>query len=161
MNRESCDRYRTYASLRLDDQLSRFEQALLDRHLETCAACQVFAADIAEQAHLLRASELVQPALSFNPKKPGRAHPARVVGAALALAAAAAVVLPFVTSVGPAGQGSNAEASSTPLLQAYLATPTASASLQVPRVRLVPASMLDGPVRGSHGISSSGEPTID
>ena len=33
------------ASLRLDGELSELEEELLDRHLETCAACRAFEAD--------------------------------------------------------------------------------------------------------------------
>src|SRR5215217_9699974 len=53
-----CDRARTYASLRLDGELSEFESALLDAHLASCAACRTFAVEVAEITAELRAAEL-------------------------------------------------------------------------------------------------------
>ena len=44
-----CSRARFWVSLRLDDQLSELEGALLDAHLAACPACSSFAAE-SEQA---------------------------------------------------------------------------------------------------------------
>ena len=41
-----CDRAREYASLRLDGELSEFERALLDSHIERCPSCRAFADDL-------------------------------------------------------------------------------------------------------------------
>lgn len=49
-----CERARTYASLRLDGELSDFEHALLDSHLAGCGACRAFAADVAALTGELR-----------------------------------------------------------------------------------------------------------
>jgi anti-sigma factor RsiW len=53
-----CDRARTYVSLRLDGELSDFEQALLEAHLESCASCRVFATEMSEITAELRVSQL-------------------------------------------------------------------------------------------------------
>jgi predicted anti-sigma-YlaC factor YlaD len=41
-----CERARECASLRLDGELSEFEQALLNAHLGRCEPCRVFAAEL-------------------------------------------------------------------------------------------------------------------
>jgi predicted anti-sigma-YlaC factor YlaD len=54
-----CDRAREYASLRLDGELSDFERALLDSHLERCPSCRAFADDLVGVTHRLRTAPLV------------------------------------------------------------------------------------------------------
>ncbi|MGH3013254.1 MAG: zf-HC2 domain-containing protein, partial [Gaiellaceae bacterium] len=49
-----CERARQWTSLRLDDELSPLETELLDRHLETCAGCRVFAEDVRWASDVLR-----------------------------------------------------------------------------------------------------------
>jgi predicted anti-sigma-YlaC factor YlaD len=56
-----CDRAREYASLRLDGELSDFERALLDSHLERCPSCRAFADDLAGVTQQLRTAPLVSP----------------------------------------------------------------------------------------------------
>lgn len=51
-----CERARTYASLRLDGELSDFEHALLESHLAGCEACRAFAADVDALTGELRAA---------------------------------------------------------------------------------------------------------
>jgi predicted anti-sigma-YlaC factor YlaD len=51
-----CERARTYASLRLDGELSEFERALLESHIAGCGACRAFAADLDALTSELRAS---------------------------------------------------------------------------------------------------------
>src|SRR6266545_4622365 len=43
----ACDRARQAVSLGLDSELSQLERVLLERHLDRCAACAEFAADLA------------------------------------------------------------------------------------------------------------------
>ncbi|MDQ3778442.1 MAG: zf-HC2 domain-containing protein [Actinomycetota bacterium] len=43
---KQCERARESASLRLDGELSEFEQALLTAHLSRCEACRVFAHEL-------------------------------------------------------------------------------------------------------------------
>jgi len=54
----ACDRSRAWISLRLDDELSRFEHVLLGAHLALCSDCRKFADDVAWQAESLRAAPL-------------------------------------------------------------------------------------------------------
>jgi predicted anti-sigma-YlaC factor YlaD len=62
-----CDRAREYASLRLDGELSEFERALLDSHLERCPSCRAFADDLVGVTQRLRTAPLVEvPALSVS-----------------------------------------------------------------------------------------------
>jgi len=45
-----CDRAREYSSRSLDGELSDFERALLETHLERCDACRAYAAAVAAAA---------------------------------------------------------------------------------------------------------------
>lgn len=53
-----CDRAREYSSRSLDGELSDFERALLDTHLERCDACRTYAAELAEIVTRLRTAPL-------------------------------------------------------------------------------------------------------
>jgi len=54
----ACDRSRAWISLRLDDELSRFEHVLLGAHLALCRDCRRFAEDVSWQTHALRAAPM-------------------------------------------------------------------------------------------------------
>jgi predicted anti-sigma-YlaC factor YlaD len=56
-----CDRAREYASLRLDGELSDFESALLDSHIERCPSCRAFAEDLVGVTERLRTARLERP----------------------------------------------------------------------------------------------------
>ena len=56
-----CDRAREYASLRLDGELSDFESALLDSHIERCPSCRAFAEDLVNVTDRLRTAPLERP----------------------------------------------------------------------------------------------------
>jgi predicted anti-sigma-YlaC factor YlaD len=51
-----CDRARQWASLELDDELSTFERALLENHLDDCPSCAQFHAEIGGLTGALRAA---------------------------------------------------------------------------------------------------------
>src|SRR5688572_4306769 len=53
-----CERAREWLSLSLDGELSRFERALVDRHLSTCAECAAFGAELAAFTERVRATPL-------------------------------------------------------------------------------------------------------
>jgi predicted anti-sigma-YlaC factor YlaD len=53
----SCERAREWASLRLDAELSEFEQALLDAHLERCPPCAEYAGNVTTATKALRSAE--------------------------------------------------------------------------------------------------------
>ena len=88
-----CERARAWASLRLDDELSQLESALLDAHLRACASCRAFAAQIAASTAAVRGAGLVAlPHPVLMPVRRRRAHRgvAGAVAAAAMLAASAA-----------------------------------------------------------------------
>lgn len=84
-----CERTRAWASLSLDSELSEFERALFQSHLERCAECASFSADIASVTSELRAAPLE--ALPHPITLPARRR--RFGGSALRVGAAAAVVV--------------------------------------------------------------------
>jgi anti-sigma factor RsiW len=51
-----CDRARQWASAAVDGELSTFERALLDAHLERCASCSEFSRDVQGLTNTLRAA---------------------------------------------------------------------------------------------------------
>ncbi len=57
----ACDRSRAWISLRLDDELSKFEHVLLGAHLALCSDCRRFADDVAWQAEAMRGAALERP----------------------------------------------------------------------------------------------------
>jgi predicted anti-sigma-YlaC factor YlaD len=80
-----CDRAREYASLRLDGELSDFERALLDSHIERCPSCRAFADDLVGVTERLRTAPLEQPAIAITlPRRRGVALGRIQVGAAAA-----------------------------------------------------------------------------
>jgi putative zinc finger protein len=85
---DDCARACEWASLRLDDQLSEFEEVLLEAHLARCADCRAFAVSIGDVTHALRAASLEQPTFAFEPpaRTRGRTFALRAVSAAAAVA---------------------------------------------------------------------------
>lgn len=83
-----CDRAREYSSRSLDGELSDFERALLETHLERCEACRVYAVELAEIVTRLRLEPL-EP-LTHPISLPSRRRVrARALQSAAAVAAAA------------------------------------------------------------------------
>jgi anti-sigma factor RsiW len=83
-----CDRAREYSSRSLDDELSEFERALLETHLERCDACRAYAVELGEIVTRLREAPLE--ALPHPVSLPSRRRVrARVLQGAAAVAAAA------------------------------------------------------------------------
>ena len=52
----ACDRSRAWISLRLDDELSRFEHVLLGAHMAMCRDCRRFADDVDWQTQAIRSA---------------------------------------------------------------------------------------------------------
>jgi anti-sigma factor RsiW len=83
-----CDRAREYSSRSLDGELSDFERALLETHLERCDACRAYSVELAEIVTRLRVAPLE--ALPHPISLPARRRVrARVLQGAAAVAAAA------------------------------------------------------------------------
>lgn len=98
MVRDQCERCRELVSLRLDTPQSEFEEALVERHLASCAACRRFAADVTASTALLRRAEYVPlpgPIRIDLPSRRVRPRVLAVGSATAAAAAAAAAVLAF------------------------------------------------------------------
>jgi anti-sigma factor RsiW len=53
-----CTRVREQVSLELDGELSQLEQRMLEAHLERCAACAVYAADVRDLTDRIRSAPL-------------------------------------------------------------------------------------------------------
>jgi predicted anti-sigma-YlaC factor YlaD len=135
--------------------LSTFEAALLDRHLRRCAECRRFAASAAAQTQLLRAAELELPERPVAIPSRGTRQQIRrgAVGAlsAVAAAAAAALVVFSSSTESNAGRGESALTASRTgrtVLVVYAARLSPSSRIDVPRLRVQPASIADGPVHG-------------
>jgi anti-sigma factor RsiW len=94
-----CDRAREYSSRSLDGELSDFERALLDTHLERCEECRAYSAELTEIVTRMRAAPLeplAQP-ISLPSRRRGRAR--ALQGAAAVAAAAVAVTAGLVGSM--------------------------------------------------------------
>jgi predicted anti-sigma-YlaC factor YlaD len=90
---EACNRTRQQVSLRLDRELSEFEEALVAAHLAQCSACSAFASDLEGITESLRSAPLIEPALSFElPRRRARVGLAHA-GSAAAAAATLVVAL--------------------------------------------------------------------
>ena len=85
----NCERSRAWASMRLDGELSEFENALLTAHLRTCGACREYEESAQGAVLALRAQPLEQ--VGHPVAVPGRrrlvVRPVAVAGAAAAVAA--------------------------------------------------------------------------
>jgi predicted anti-sigma-YlaC factor YlaD len=58
---EQCERARAWASLRVDDELSELQSAVLDSHLRRCRACRAFARGTEQLSATLASARLEQP----------------------------------------------------------------------------------------------------
>jgi ferric-dicitrate binding protein FerR (iron transport regulator) len=85
---DECARAAEWVSLRLDRQLSDFEEVLLEAHLARCPDCKALAARMIGLTAALRATPLERPAFAFEaPRRTrGRTAALRAVSAAAAVA---------------------------------------------------------------------------
>jgi ferric-dicitrate binding protein FerR (iron transport regulator) len=151
-----CERSREWASLRLDGQLSTFETALLDRHLRRCSACRAFAEAATVQTQLLRSAPLEEPlrgvTLPERSSRPVRRGAAGALGALVAAAAAAAVLFSPSSPSPTATTAARTRATNSPQLFVFAARPSPTASVDVPRLRVEPATFADGPTHGIYSL---------
>ena len=93
----ACDQARSLVSLRLDDELSELEDALLDAHLGACAACSSFAQDVESATERLRRAPFLRLERPITlPHVPRRAYLRDLQTAAAGAVAVAAVVAGFI-----------------------------------------------------------------
>jgi len=131
--------------------LSMFESALLERHLRGCESCRAFAVSAEAQVALLRSAPLERLERPVELPAPARRIGRGAVGAlAATLAAAAAAAAVVFSSGGPANGPVLSATRGAPVVISYPARPSISstAQVEVPRLRLQPASIADGPVHG-------------
>jgi predicted anti-sigma-YlaC factor YlaD len=148
-----CERSREWSSLRLDGMLSVFESALLDRHLRRCAGCRDFADATATHTELLRGALPEEPSRRVAvPTSSARRRRRTAVGAALVAAVSAvAAVFTLVPGTHRSTHATRVSARDTaPALVVFPAKPTPGSRIEVPRLRVQPASIADGPVRGAY-----------
>jgi len=101
----TCERARTWASLRADGELSELEAALLDAHLGRCDDCSAFARGSLSIAAAIRSARLEPPRLRLAlPRRRRRARRGLQV-LLLAAVAAVAVSAGLSSSGHPAGAG--------------------------------------------------------
>ena len=93
----SCERAAQWISLELDGELSELERARLARHLDRCASCRVWSAEVGGFTSLLRTApfvELSAPVAVVVPRVRARRRAAVATLATVAAAAAVLVALP-------------------------------------------------------------------
>lgn len=101
----TCDDARQWASLKLDAELTEFEEFLLQEHLRHCLECSAYADAIATATSALRAAPPLQLDVPLVAPARRRALPLRAISVAGAAAAVAAAVGigSLVGSVGHSG----------------------------------------------------------
>ena len=82
-----CERARSWISLRVDDELSEFECALLDAHMARCADCAEFCEDVDSMTVSLRPSRSSCSPVRSSSRSARRRHVALSTRAAASAAA--------------------------------------------------------------------------
>ena len=95
-----CERARKCVSLRVDDELSELETALLEAHLLRCAGCRQFACETAAFTIALRSQPLETPQTIVMPLRRRRARVRTFEVAAAAAVVAAVGVASLAGSLG-------------------------------------------------------------
>ena len=99
-----CARARFWVSLRVDDELSELEGALLDAHLGRCADCREFAVGADVSTNAIRAASYIghAPVVLDVPRSPRRFAFGAGVAALVAAAAVAGVLVRGTVAPGSA-----------------------------------------------------------
>jgi hypothetical protein len=82
-----CERVRAQISLELDGQLSQLERVMLARHVERCAECGAYRAEVTAATHALRHAPLERFERSISVRPPSRLTAARLQVAVAAMVA--------------------------------------------------------------------------
>ena len=96
---DSCAEWRILASCELDGELSELDFVRLEHHLDDCAACRTWLAEMRELATALRTAELEAPERNFDLTAARRWRMLRAssvaAAAAASVAAATLAILPL------------------------------------------------------------------
>ena len=107
----TCDRAREWVSLRLDDEISELEDALLEAHLHRCGACREYEATVRGAVLAVRARPLerMNEPIVVAGRRRAMLRPAAVARVAAVVAAVVGVttVLSTQAAKGPAAHGSS------------------------------------------------------
>lgn len=107
----TCDRAREWVSLRLDDEISELEDALLEAHLHRCGACREYEATVRGAVLALRARPLerMDEPIVVAGRRRTMPRPAAVARVAAVVAAAVGLttVLSTQAAKGPAAHDSS------------------------------------------------------
>jgi predicted anti-sigma-YlaC factor YlaD len=107
----TCDRAREWVSLRLDDEISELEDAVLEAHLRRCGACREYEASVRGAVLALRARPLerMDQPIVVTGRRRALLRPAAVARVAAVVAAVVGVttVLSTQAAKGPATHSSN------------------------------------------------------
>jgi predicted anti-sigma-YlaC factor YlaD len=148
----NCERARAWVSLRLDEEISEFEEALLEAHLRRCAACREFEASVRGAVVTLRAQPLERidhPVVVFGRRRlPVR----RSAIASVAAVAAAVVGVTTVLSV----QGAKSPSRQTPT---QLPAAVAPDNQDIKQLRALRVLQLGGRPPSGSGVGSFGAVT--
>jgi hypothetical protein len=128
-----CESAREWSSLRLDGELSEVEEALLDKHLESCALCEVFDAGLRASTEAIRAAPVARPSVAFELPVARR----RRLGTARVLALAGVLMAAALGSVVGSQLDRPAPSSERPSAQVSFLTRDVSQLRQIPRGRQV------------------------
>src|SRR5581483_3650779 len=89
----NCERARAWVSLRLDDEISELEDAMLEAHLGRCAACREFEASVRGAVLVLRSQppeQIGHPVVVSGRRRTG-VRPSAVASVAAVVAAVVGV----------------------------------------------------------------------
>jgi predicted anti-sigma-YlaC factor YlaD len=96
---DACDRARGWVSLRLDEEISELEEALLESHLRCCAACRDFEATVRGAVLALRARPLerMEQPIAIAGRRRANFRPGAVARVAAVMAAVVGVTTVLTT----------------------------------------------------------------
>lgn len=133
VQRGLCERAREWTSLRLDGELSPLEEELLDRHLEGCDACRLYAADVGWATDVLRLTPHERPSRRVTLPAP----PARRVTRRRLTAVAAAAALALGALVGSLLERPSSQAPAEVPTEVSLLSNEAKQLRDLPRTRVL------------------------
>ena len=148
----NCERARAWISLRLDDEISELEEALLGAHLRRCDACREFEASVRGAVVALRAQPLEE--IDHPVIVSGRRRLSLRIGAVASVAAVAAAVVGVSTVLSI--QGTKNPSTQTPT---QLPVAVAPDNQDIKQLRTLRVLQLGGRPPSGSGVGSFGAVT--